>query len=195
MTRHVHGRRELSLLLSTLTLVALVGCAARPPARLFSGLPQRVKPGHTVFVLDDTGSETKGTVISVSASELTLDVEGVRRPMNPASVRTVERYGDSLWNGTLIGLAFGGANMIMSDEPRQGSDSQVGQRVIVVAAWGAIGAGIDALIRRRDQVYLAPGQSSRSARRITVSPQLGSSGAGVFVMVDWQSRPVRVKPR
>lgn len=156
-----------------------------------------MKPGHTVYVIDDTGSETKGRVAAVSASEVTLEVENARRSIPAASVRQVQRYGDSLWNGTLIGLAVGASAMIMTDPkyvPCKGApqarceDYQVGQRVALIGAWAALGAGIDALVRGRSQVYLAPGQPSRSARRFAVSSQLGPSRAAVFVTVDSPAR-------
>jgi hypothetical protein len=152
-----------------------------------------VKPGHTVFVIDDTGTETKGKVVETSASVLTLDVDGVRRPMDSGRVRQVQRYGDSLWNGFLIGVAVGTPGVLIADPPYEVckddpqklcAEPQLGQRVLALAVMGAVGAGIDALIRGRHQVYLAPDRPSGSARRIAISPRLGLTAVGLFVTLD-----------
>jgi hypothetical protein len=197
MVNRVDKHRALSVLLCTLTLVTVGGCAARQPARSFSDLQQRVRPGHTVFVIDDTGSETKGKVVEISASDLTLDVNGVRRPMDSASIRQVQRYGDSLWNGLLIGIAVGIPGAVISDSGSQPCEDDpqkrcaYGQgRFLVLAMMGALGAGIDALSRSRHQVYLADGQPVESARRVRVSPRVGLSTVGLSVTIDLNKRTI-----
>jgi hypothetical protein len=185
-------------LLCTLTLV-VSGCAARQPARSFSDLQQRLHAGNTVFVIDNAGSETKGKIVDVSASAMVLDVNGTRRRMEEDSVRQVQRFGDSVWNGLLVGASVGAAGMLIADptyEPCQNdpqklcADPQTGQRVLAVGVTGAVGAGIDALIRGRHQVYLAPDQPLQSARILAISPRLGPSAAGLFVTLDLNKRTV-----
>ena len=165
------GRSTVALtLLFGVTLVVCGGCAARQPVRSFSDLQQRVHSGNTVYVIDNTGNETKGTIVDVSASALVLDVNGGRRRMEQDTVRQVQRYGDSLWNGLLIGAAVGIAGMLIADptydrcqdDPRKlCANPQTGQRVLAVAVMGAAGAGIDAFIRGRTQVYLAPNRPQK----------------------------------
>lgn len=50
-----------------------------------------------------SGTKSKGTVTDVSVTGLLLD--GVL--VGPADVRTIERLGDPLWNGALIGVLVG----------------------------------------------------------------------------------------
>lgn len=179
-------------LLCALALLAVAGCAAKAPARSFSALQQRLKPDSTVFVTDNAGSETKGTVVNVSPSALILEVDGVERRMEQQSVRQVQSYGDSVWNGFLIGMAVGTSFALISDpryEPcpdnaqMRCGNPQVGQRTLGVGVMAGVGVGIDALIRRRHQVYLAAGQSSGSRARLTVIPRFGVSTAALFVTV------------
>jgi len=197
MVSRINGHRALPTWLTVLTLITGGGCAAKQPARSFSDLQQRVHSGNTVYVLDDTGSETKGKIVDVSPSALILDVNGIRRRMEQDGVRQVQRYGDSLWNGFFIGVAVGIPGMLISDptygpctsDPQKPcANAQAGQRVLALGFMGAVGAGIDALIRGRRQVYLAPGQPLQSARRIVVSPRLGPSAAGLFVTLDLNKR-------
>ena len=118
-----------------------------------------------MYVTDITGRETKGKVVELSASALVLDVKGIQQRMDQGRVRHVQRQGDSLWNGLLIGVGVGASAMLMAD-PRYErcttgtqklcANSQIGQRVLAVGILGAAGAGIDALIGRRKSVYLAP---------------------------------------
>lgn len=76
--------------------------------------------------------------------------------MEQGSVRQVQRYDDSLWNGLLIGVGVGASTLLISDptyerctkDPRNVcANPQIGERVLAVGVMGAAGAGIDALIR------------------------------------------------
>jgi hypothetical protein len=173
------------------------GCAARQPSRSFLDLQERLHSGNTVYVTDTTGTETKGKVVEVSGSALVLDVKGVHRRMDQSSVRHVQRHGDPLWNGLLIGVAVGASAMLVADpryEPCTNSpktlcaNSQMGQRVLAVGIMGAGGAGIDALIGGRRYVYLAPGQRLQGAQSPFVPPPIGRSADLVFVTPDLNKR-------
>jgi hypothetical protein len=190
MVSRMNGHGALPAWLITLTLISGGGCAAKRPARSFSDLQQRLHSGNTVYVIDNTGNETKGKIVDVSPSALILDVNGIRRRMEEDGVRQVQRYGDSLWNGFFIGMAVAIPGLLIADptydrcENDPGklcANAQAGQRVLALGIMGAVGAGIDALIRGRHQVYLAPGQPLQPAARIAVSPRLGPSAAGLFV--------------
>jgi len=186
------GRQTRRAMFCVLALLALAGCAARAPARTFSDLQQRLKPDATVYVIDSTGSETKGTIVNVTPSALTLEVDGVQRRMEQETVRQVQTYGDSVWNGLLIGMAVATPGMLMADptyEPcpdnaqLRCANAQVGQRILAVGIMGGVGAGIDALIRGRHQVYLAAGHSTGFKARVSVTPRVGASTAALFVTV------------
>jgi hypothetical protein len=164
-------RRARALWLCALALVGS-GCAARQPIRSFPDLQTRLHPGTTVYVIDRGGTETKGKVVEVSASALVLDVNGSRRRMEQSSVLEVQNRGDSLWNGALIGLGVGVSALLISDpayerctnDPRNVcANPHAGERFLAVAIMGAAGAGIDALIRSRHDVYLAPGEGRPAA--------------------------------
>lgn len=192
MTRCGLRRLGLPTLGWVLTTALAGGCAARQPLHSFADLPQRISPGHTVYVIDDAGLETRGQVVSLSPSELTLRVDGQPRSMSAPRIRQVQRYGDSVWNGLAIGAAVALPGMLISDpryvpcrnDPqRTCSDNEIAQRVMGAALVAAVGAGIDALIRGRDQVYVAPGPISRAARRVVVSPRITDAGAGLTVSI------------
>lgn len=179
-------------LFCALALLVVAGCAARTPARSFSDLQQRLKPDATVIVIDSTGSETKGTVVNVSPSALILAVDGVQRRMGQESVRQVQSYGDSLWNGFLIGMAVATPGLLIADPTyapcpdnaqMRCANSQIGQRILAFGIMGGAGAGIDALIRRRHQIYLAADQSAGSRVRVAVTARVGASSAALFVTV------------
>ena len=186
-------RQTRRALFCALALIFVTGCAARTPARSFSDLEQRLKHGATVYVIDRTGTETKGKVVDVSPSVLTLAVDGVQRRMEQGAVRQVQSYGDSLWNGVLIGAAVGAASALMADpkyEPcpdkpqMRCANLQVGQRILAIGVMGGVGAGVDALIRSRHHLYLAADQSAGlriHGLHIGVAPRIGASTAALFV--------------
>jgi hypothetical protein len=195
MTGRVTACGALPVLLCLLALGGM-GCAARKPVGSLSDLSRRVHRGHTVYVLDDAGIETKGTVNDVSSSALVLDVNGALRQIDGSRIRQVDRYGDSLWNGFLIGAGVGAAAALISDpqyKPCEGqpltqcADYQVGRRVAIVPVMGAAGAGIDALVRRRHLVYLASNKPSASRARVLFYPVIISSGFGVVGSVHFRS--------
>jgi hypothetical protein len=201
MVSRAHEHRLRTAWICTLAVIMSGGCAAKQPARSFLDLQQRLHPGSTVYVTDNAGTETKGTIVDVSASALVLDVNGIHRRLDRSSVQGVQRHGDSLWNGMLIGVAVGASMMLIAD-PRYErctndtqklcANSQMGERVLAVGMMGAAGAGIDALIGRRRYVYLAPGQRSPGARAPAVSVPLARSTAFGLVAPDSKTRTVTV---
>lgn len=189
--------RALNRRARTLSLCALVvlagGCAAKQPVHSFFDLQKRLRPGTTVSVVDGVGTETKGKVIDISPSALVLDVGGTRRRMEQNSVMRVRRHGDPLWNGLLIGLGVGVSAMLITDpayerctnDPRNVcANPHTGERILAVAAMGVAGAGIDGLIRTRNDVYLAPGDRLPTAGVRAVSP--GLAGLAFTVSVSSQ---------
>ena len=186
------GRQTRRALFCIFALVVVAGCAARTPARSFPDLQQRLNRGATVYVIDTTGTETKGQIVDLSPSGLILAVDGVQRRLEEETVRQVQSYGDSLWNGFLIGMAVATPGMLIADptfEPcpnnpqMRCANSQVGQRILAVGMMGAIGAGIDALIRGRHQVYLAADQPAALTARVALAPRIGARTAALFVTV------------
>jgi hypothetical protein len=142
-----------------ITLLACSACAHVQPTQSWPELRQRLAPGRPIAVVDVKGSEVQGKVASVSASALTLKVNGALRRFDSADVREVRRNGDSLRNGLLIGAAVGVLGAILPDDrcsgsPRVCNDRQILPRLTFAAAATAVGIGVDALHRDRTVLYL-----------------------------------------
>ena len=69
----------------------------------------RMKSGNTVYVTDASARETTGTFVEISDSALTISVQGQDREILFADLRQIEKRGDSVMNGFLIGAGIGAA--------------------------------------------------------------------------------------
>lgn len=151
------------------------------PARAqpdFSGL--KVRPGDFVYVTDASGVVVGGPLTKLSPLVLTID----GHEFKPAPGLKIERLGDSLWNGTLIGMAVGAGLAAVAGG--QGCASRedcppIGAIVAGgVAFYGAVGAFIDWRIKGRTVVYEAPLVATPSVR---VTPWLTTARKAVRVTV------------
>ena len=151
--------------------VLLVACfpvaaSAQEAARSFKELQARVKIGDIVFVVDESGVETRGKVETVSDVSMELTVDGIRRGFDESSIARIERRRrDSVRNGLAIGLGSGALLGFLAGKaadsptcPRSGIEC--GQGALLGAVGGAIlgavgGWLIDALTRNREVIYLA----------------------------------------
>jgi hypothetical protein len=114
-----------------------------------------------VFVQERSGAETRGRLLSITPDAIAIDVYGSQRTFAAADVVKIDRRGDSLKNGAIIGAAIGLFTGFIGDCPRAGSGDRSngcpGARVAYVllgsATWAAIGAGIDALIPGRTRLW------------------------------------------
>ena len=151
------------------TLVPSV-VSAQGTAQSWPGLAT-VEPS-TVYVLDDTGVETSGRLLRLDPDSLVLLVGDMERRFDAARVKRIEKRGDSLRNGAIIGAivgaAIGALGMGMADCPGSGGGSCPGFRaagvLISTGVYAAIGTGIDALVVGRTTWYEAPAAAPRSAR-------------------------------
>ena len=71
----------------------------------------------TVYILDDTGAETSGKLVRLNPDSIVILAGGAERRFDAARIRRVQKRGDSIRNGVIIGAVVG-------------------------AVFGAIGAGI-----------------------------------------------------
>ncbi|MDP1570924.1 MAG: hypothetical protein Q8L86_13085 [Vicinamibacterales bacterium] len=137
----------------------------------------------TVYVLDDTGVEVSGTLLRLTSDSLVLMVGGVEHRLDAARVKRIQKRGDSLRNGALIGAVVGAAMGLIvagiSDCP--GSDpggscpaTRATAFLVSTGVYAAIGTGIDALVVGRTTLYQAPTTPPQSARapygrRVTIN--------------------------
>jgi hypothetical protein len=130
-------------------VLAIVICVAVPGSVCaqddFSHL--KVKLGQIVYVTDAaTGVEVSGPLKSWSPSALTVD----GYPFEPKPGLKIERRGDSLWNGALIGFGLG-AFLIFPVVSEVGPAGAF--RPINGCLWAGIGALIDYAHVGRTTIY------------------------------------------
>jgi hypothetical protein len=191
--------RELStlaLLMSwPLVFVAPHQANAQVVATSFEELRPLVKSGDTIYVTEANGRKTKARLGELTPSSLEILVRKTgsdgRETFVPQS-RLAERdvrqvqidRGDSVLNGTLIGLAVVGGPWLLACNPATDwcyyNDGANLYRVIALITSGigaGIGALVDAGIRERVLVYYQP--ATRGSSGIGVSPFASKSAAGM----------------
>lgn len=155
-----------SSLLSANSFAELQTAPSQPRQSSFAGLGRVLSVGDRVDVAERSGTETRGRVTALSATELTVSIEGARRVFSVGEVKQIDRRRrDSVRNGILLGAAagaaLGGAIGRGADSPscpRAGSECGQGTLIGVVggALWGGLGGWLtDALIQKRSTVYVA----------------------------------------
>jgi hypothetical protein len=156
------------------------GAGLAQPAPPNVDLGDVLKIGDAVRVEDVAGRTWKGGVTRLGATEFEVMVDGTRTLFLTDDLREVAVAGDSLANGTLIGLGIGGALGLsmggFSGEYR-GGDAIAG--LLIFGGVGAgLGVGIDALIRGERVVY----RRSSTARLV---PFPTRDGFGLVAYVRW----------
>src|SRR5436190_12621335 len=134
-------------------LLVPVTVRAQEPLAGWRGL--KASSLDTIYVTDDAGRRTEGKLLGLDSDSLVMLVGGAEQRFDAARVRRIDKRGDSLKNGTLIGLAlgvvFGSISSGISDCPgaEPGGDC-TGFRIAAFAGalgiYTAMGAGVDALI-------------------------------------------------
>ena len=162
--------------LAALLFTPAIVQAQEPPAG-WQGL--ELSSLDTVYVTDDAGQRTEGKLLRFDPDALVMLVDGIERKIDKTRVMRIDKRGDSLKNGALIGAAlgvlFGSISAGISDCP--GDDpggSCTGFKVATFAgAFGiytAIGTAVDAMIVGRTRVYDAGRQVA--IRGVYDGPQL-----------------------
>ena len=152
-------KSEMKSASAALIVCALVVAAGTAHAQDFSSIQLKNLP--VVFVQERSGAETRGRLLSITPAAIAIDVDGSQRTFAAADVVKIDRRGDSLKNGALIGAAIGVFTGFIGDCPRSGTNNRSngcpGARVGYVlggsAIWAGIGAGIDALIPGRTRLW------------------------------------------
>jgi hypothetical protein len=170
-------------LISTLLLVTLAtpaaaqSDAAPSPMVEAQGLP-------TVFLTDLQGVEHRGKLLRVGPDEVALLGVNGERTFRRDEIMLIEKRGDSLKNGALIGASVGALFWLLAASLAQcsapevscGVGEQVGWFTLTVATYTAIGVGIDALISGRTVLYRASGKPT-----VALAVQPGKAAVGINV--------------
>jgi hypothetical protein len=143
-------------------------CLAARPALAqddFGGL--QIKPGEVIYVTDPAGVTVRGPLKALSPSTLTID----GHEFKPTPGLTIERRGDSIWNGALIGAAvgagFAGVLAALGDCIAPQCTGRPGASLLTpVIVYSAAGAWFDWRSQGRTVVY----RGNRPSARVT--PQL-----------------------
>ncbi|MFL6279720.1 MAG: hypothetical protein ACJ731_06395 [Vicinamibacterales bacterium] len=163
-----------------LVMLLIAAPAVAQQTTLGAGLQPEGLP--TVFVQDDRGIETGGKLLRLDQQLVMVLVDGQERTFELSSVRKIQKKGDRLRNGAIIGAIFGAimGGMIVSECPGPDIHCAAGARMAIAltstAAYAAIGTGIDAAIPGRTTLYQRPVSTSAArasrptaAARLTVS--------------------------
>lgn len=164
-----------------------VSAQPTPAAVDFSGL-SGLAGRRTIAVVDDAGREIDGRLLHFTPDSLTMAVGGRELVLDRQHVQAVYERGDSLRNGTLIGLlagaAFGIAGGVSGTDCggyferarscTAGEKARLG--LVFGGAFGAIGAGIgagvDALKTGRRLLYQrSPSPQPASPARPNILPE------------------------
>ena len=163
---------------------------AQSVASSFDQLSVLVKPGDKIRIVDAAGAEADGRIGMLSRDTLTLVTRAGPRQLGENDVAQIsQRRGDSLQNGALIGAAagvgYGLALLTFAAALSDGGDvipaSVVTGMVVFTGMGAAAGAGIDALIARRQVIYRKPG----SPGRIKVTALFGPGRRGAAITLQF----------
>jgi hypothetical protein len=182
--------------LALVLVLAPIEARAQLIATSFEELPMTLQQGERILVTTASGDTLKGDVLAVSSSGLELRIRTPRPQGNtPAAAQRrlvendvrqiVREHRDSLWNGTVIGLAaaaFPGIVTIAwglsaADEGYTTGAEIAGAGIIMLGIGAGIGSAVDASIHRRSTVYFRP--PAQRSSRLSVEPLLARTAGGV----------------
>jgi hypothetical protein len=178
MRAHIIGRA------AALCLVFLSGAPSSHAQELASSLEQLrvlVRPGDRVRVTDTSGREMKATIDRLSASSISVIVDGSSRTLEEREILKIrQRKDDRLSDGARSGFIAGAAVGLLAGL----SLREYGGNTFVVTAallYGGIGAGmgvgIDAMVTHDRTIYDARVRSSSA--NISVAPMMTPERKGV----------------
>lgn len=146
---------------------ALILAVANPSEA--QSLPDTVthglSPNDAIIVTTKNAGESRGAFVSASSASLVMSVKGRPQEIPVADIAAIDKPGDPVWGGAIIGGAIlglgfmGGAGASCSPN----CDKEVPAAAAAgVAIGGAVGAGIDYLHRGRTRIYRAPREKRAS---------------------------------
>jgi hypothetical protein len=180
-------RRSRRWRLRAVGVLALLFFGAAPLAaqESFADVQRLLRPGDAVSLIDTNGSEIRGRVAGVGSSSLRIATRQSEREWPAQAIWQIRRNGDSLRNGTLIGLTIGGAigvvgglawASLLHNEGHGALGGFVFLATVGAGSGAGLGAGFDALIRDRTLVY-------QRTNRMAISPIVARDRAGLQVRI------------
>ena len=160
--------------------------ASSPAIAQTSGerIPDVVKTGQRVSIIDDEGRQIDGRVEGTSAESIRVALRKGTQEIPVDRIVRIDRP-DSLRNGAYIGLGFGTAtSAIMAGFATQAENPQWGIVVATcaynVVAYTLLGTGIDAMFNNRRTLFeRGPGVKAR------LSPVVGRGVRGGAISLTW----------
>ena len=195
MSKHITAFARAPMVASALT-AGLMMCgapdaSAQLPDSAFTKLNQRISTADTVFVTTRDAGEIRGRYVRLSADAIVIATEQGERTIPFDDVGWIEKRGDPLWNGALIGAGIFGFSMMgaagASCSPS--CSSQVPEGLAFGAAIGAaIGALIDRLTPGRTLLY---GKRAKESHGVSVPtpPAMPSESSGSLASLWRQVAP------
>jgi len=163
-----------------LGLVGLAAAASAQEVTTFADLPLRLNLGDEVGVEDRSGVVTWGRLERLGPDEIAVAATpGAERVFPGASVRRVQKRGDSVWNGIRWGTVIGGAVgcVFAAGFAEQWRFEDCPAGILLFAPVGAgLGLAVDAMRSGATTVFSAP--DDRAGRQ---RPFAG----GVVARVTW----------
>jgi hypothetical protein len=149
---------------TSLVVVGLLFASTPAAGQTADVAREPLKGTPNVIVTDRAGQETTGRLISWTGSTIVIRSTSGERTYAPGEALRLDLRHDSLKNGFLIGAAIGWLGAVLVDCPE---GSCAGMRIAAAiggtAIYGALGAGIDALIPGRTPLWSSGTSEKRSA--------------------------------
>jgi hypothetical protein len=169
-----------------LAIAGLVPTSARAQsgvARNFDELHGRVLLGETVKVVNKDGEATRGKLLRLTDTDLTVRVDGQYSTLAGADIVEVKaRRSGPLWNGALIGAAVPVTLFGIAWASYDGGDCSGCAPVLLL--WSGIGAGIgvgiDALVKG-DITVMRTDAAGR--KKIAFAPLVQKNKKGVLCSI------------
>ena len=147
----------------------------------FLRLRAMTKPGTQLLVIDHAGAETTGKLSDVRPSGLQLLLQGRAVEIPRQEIAEIRQNGDSLWNGVLLGGAFGAAlalDYISHADCQTCSDWEATSVGLILGGGGAALGGLFDYMRRDTRV-LYRDVSRAAVPVVRVEPMIKPGGWGL----------------
>jgi hypothetical protein len=145
-----------------------------PPVHRLADASAVIGPEADVRVTDTAGHSFRGRLVRLTDTSLQIKTRDGPVTFEEARIRKVEAYRtDSVLNGLLIGAGVGAGSVLALAYgiDRNEADEYGGVVAFYGAIGGAIGAGIDALIRGKHTVLVAEPRAPKVSIQPMVTPQ------------------------